>query len=139
MKPIVVTSGQAFADIDAVACAIAYAELLTLEGRKAQVVFPGTLNNSVTESIKSWGLTYQTAPTHTESEYVLVDVSDPEYIASCAKEKIITEVYDHHPGFESYWEQKIGDGCPYRTNRRCRHPHLGGIQKTRPIKKYFRV
>ncbi len=111
MKPIVVTSGQAFADIDAVACAIAYAELLTLEGRKAQVVFPGTLNNSVTESIKSWGLTYQTTPTHTESEYVLVDVSDPEYIASCAKEGIITEVYDHHPGFESYWEQKIGDGA----------------------------
>ncbi len=49
MSPIVITTGQAFADIDAVACAIAYAELLTLEGKSSEVVLPGTLNNSVTD------------------------------------------------------------------------------------------
>ncbi len=108
MNPIIVTTGQAFADIDAVACAIAYAELLRLEGKSAEVVLPGTLNNSVSDSVRAWGLEYMTAPTHPDAEYVLVDVSDPAHIADCAKTGTVTEVYDHHPGFETYWQEKIG-------------------------------
>lgn len=40
MKPTIVTTGQAFADIDAVGCAIAYAELLRAEGKSAEAVLP---------------------------------------------------------------------------------------------------
>jgi inorganic pyrophosphatase/exopolyphosphatase len=109
MNPIVVTTGQAFADIDAVGCAIAYAELLRLEGKSAEVVLPGALNNSVTESVRAWGLEYLTAPTHPDTEYVIVDISDPAHIADCAKGGTVTEVYDHHPGFENYWQDKIGE------------------------------
>jgi inorganic pyrophosphatase/exopolyphosphatase len=109
MSPIVITTGQAFADIDAVACAIAYAELLTLEGKSSEVVLPGTLNNSVTDSVRSWGLEYVTTPTYPDAEYVLVDVSDPAHIADCAKHGTVTEVYDHHPGYELYWQEKIGE------------------------------
>ena len=109
MNPIVVTTGQAFADIDAVACAIAYAELLTREGKSAEVVLPGVLNNSVTDSVKAWGLEYLTAPTEPNTQYVLVDVSDPVHFADCAKGGTITEVYDHHPGFKTYWQEKIGE------------------------------
>ncbi len=108
MNSIVVTTGQAFADIDAVGCAIAYAELLRVEGKSTEVVLPGTLNNSVTDSVKAWGLEYATAPTNSEAEYVLVDVSDPAHIADCAKNGNVTEVYDHHPGYEQYWREKIG-------------------------------
>ena len=108
MKAIVVTTGQAFADIDAVGCAIAYAELLKAEGKAAEVVLPGTLNNSVSDSVRAWGLEYVTSPTTSEAEYVLVDVSDPEHIANCAKGGTVTEVYDHHPGYEQYWQEKIG-------------------------------
>lgn len=108
MKPIVVTTGQAYADIDAVGCAIAYAELLRLEGKNVEVVFPGALNNSVTDSVKAWGLDYLTAPTHPDTEYVVVDISEPAHIATCTNQGTITEVYDHHPGFEKYWQEKIG-------------------------------
>lgn len=108
MNSIVVTTGQAFADIDAVGCAIAYAELLRVEGKSAEVVLPGTLNNSVSDSVRVWGLEYVTTPTNSEAEYVLVDVSDPAHIADCAKTGNVTEVYDHHPGFEQYWQEKIG-------------------------------
>lgn len=106
--PIVVTTGQAFADIDALGCAIAYAELLCLTGTPADVVFPGVLNNSVTETIQTWGLDFRVTPSNPVTEYVLVDVSDPEYFATCTKQGIVTEVYDHHPGFETYWQEKIG-------------------------------
>lgn len=109
MNSIVVTTGQAFADIDAVGCAIAYAELLRLEGKPAEVVLPGTLNNSVSDSVRVWGLEYVVTPTQADSDYVLVDVSDPAHIADCAKEGRVTEVYDHHPGFEQYWHEKIGE------------------------------
>lgn len=108
MKPTVVTTGQAYADIDAVACAIAYAELLRLTGTPAEVVLPGALNNSVTDSVKVWGLDYLTAPTHPDTEYVVVDISEPTHIATCTNQGTITEVYDHHPGFEAYWQEKIG-------------------------------
>lgn len=109
MNSIVVTTGQAFADIDAVGCAIAYAELLRLEGKPAEVVLPGTLNNSVSDSVRVWGLEYVVTPTQADSDYVLVDVSDPAHIADCAKEGKVTEVYDHHPGYEQYWQEKIGE------------------------------
>lgn len=107
MNSIVVTTGQAFADIDAVGCAIAYAELLRVEGKSAEVVLPGTLNSSVSDSVRVWGLEYVTTPTNSEAEYVLVDVSDPAHIADCTKTGNVTEVYDHHPGFEQYWQEKI--------------------------------
>lgn len=109
MKHTIVTTGQAFADIDAVACVIAYAELLRLEGRTAEAYFPGTLNNSVTPGVRAWGLDYQTEPSTTDAEFVVMDVSDPKYIAKAATAGTITEVYDHHPGFEAYWEERIGE------------------------------
>ena len=109
MKHTIVTTGEAFADIDAVACVIAYAELLRLEGRTAEALFPGALNNSVTPSVRSWGLDYETVPSTSEAEFVVMDVSEPEHIAKAATAGTIVEVYDHHPGFETYWQEKIGE------------------------------
>lgn len=109
MNSIVVTTGEAYADIDAVGCAIAYAELLRLEGNMAEVVFPGVLNTSVTDSVKAWGIEYLTAPTDPKNQYVVVDISEPAHIATCTSLGTITEVYDHHPGFETYWQERIGE------------------------------
>lgn len=109
MKHVIVTTGQAFADIDAVACVIAYAELLRIEGRTAEAYFPGALNNSVTPTIRAWGLDYSTEPSTTEAEFVVMDVSEPQYIAYAATAGTIAEVYDHHPGFEAYWQEQIGE------------------------------
>lgn len=109
MKHVIVTTGQAFADIDAVACVMAYAELLRLKGRTAEAYFPGALNNSVTPTIRAWGLDYRTDPSTTDAEFVVMDVSEPQYIAAAATAGTIAEVYDHHPGFETYWQERIGE------------------------------
>ncbi|MFZ1654803.1 MAG: DHH family phosphoesterase [Candidatus Moraniibacteriota bacterium] len=109
MKHTIVTTGQAFADIDAVACVIAYAELLRLESRTAEAYFPGALNNSVTRTIRAWGLDYVSTPSTTDAEFVVMDVSEPQYIAHAATAGTIAEVYDHHPGFETYWQEKLGE------------------------------
>ncbi len=109
MKHTIVTTGQAFADIDAVACVIAYTELLRLEGLTAEALLPGALNNSVTRSVREWGLDYRTEPSTTDAEFVVMDVSEPKYIAIAATAGTIAEVYDHHPGFEAYWQEKIGE------------------------------
>lgn len=103
---IAVTSGQPFSDIDALACAIGYAQLLLLQGQPARAVLPGPLNESIVTSIKNWGLDYdQTAPAGTPA--ILVDVSTPEVIADFAKGHVI-EVFDHHSGHENYWIEQIG-------------------------------
>lgn len=111
MEKIVVTAGQPFTDIDSLACAIAYTELLTLEGKDAEAVLPGLLNKSITETIKGWGLNFNTkSPTTFTNHhfYVLVDISEPKYFANFVKEKDIIEVYDHRYGFEKHWKEKLG-------------------------------
>ncbi len=87
MKHVIVTTGQAFADIDAVACVVAYTELLRLEGRTAEALLPGALNNSVTGSVRAWGLEYRTLSSTTDAEFVVMDVSDPKYFATAAVTK----------------------------------------------------
>jgi nanoRNase/pAp phosphatase (c-di-AMP/oligoRNAs hydrolase) len=66
MKNYVVTSGEAFTDIDAFACAIAYGELLKLEGSNVEVVLPGPLNHSITPTIRSWNFEFKTEPSFSE-------------------------------------------------------------------------
>ncbi|MFA9262844.1 MAG: bifunctional oligoribonuclease/PAP phosphatase NrnA [Undibacterium sp.] len=109
MKHTIVTTGQAFADIDAAACVVAYTELLQLEGRTAGALIPGALNNSVSRSVRAWGFEYRTEPSTVDAEFVVMDVSDPKYFATAANAGTVTEVYDHHPGFEIYWQEKIGE------------------------------
>ncbi len=110
MKPTIITSGQAFTDIDALACAVSYAELLHLEGVDAEVVLPGPLNHSITPTIKSWDFTYVTEPTVQEYQSVLVDVSEESHFAKCAQPETITEVFDHRYGFQDYWNATLGSG-----------------------------
>lgn len=107
MKTIVVTSGQSYTDIDALACAMAYSELLSLEGRKTEVVLPGPLNHSVTETIKSWNLDIKTKPTDSDFNSVIVDASNLESFAIFVTEESIVEIYDHHYGFQDYWDTKL--------------------------------
>jgi len=109
MKKIVVTSGWPFTDIDALACSVAYTELLKLEHVDAEVALPGPLNKSITQSIRSWSPTYRKRPETLENNfYVLVDISDPKYFAEFVEENKVIEIFDHHEGFADYWRGKIG-------------------------------
>jgi inorganic pyrophosphatase len=97
-------------DIDAYACAVAYAELLCLEGYDARAEFSDPLNASVTPSLRN----YQTkcSPrSGSQGSYVIVDLSDPEVISKFAPLDRIVEVYDHHFGFEAYWAERIGESA----------------------------
>ena len=72
MEKIIVTSGQPFTDIDALACTLAYTELLNLEGKNAFAVLPGPLNKSITEKIKSWNLDFLKKPESKNAKYISV-------------------------------------------------------------------
>lgn len=108
MSKFIVTSGQQFTDIDAYACTIAYSELLNLVGQQAEAVLPGPLNASLTESIRSWSAVVKKAPSFEDSNYVLVDISDPKELSSFVNQNKIFEIYDHRYGFEKFWQQKLG-------------------------------
>ncbi|NMB91568.1 hypothetical protein GYA37_01820 [candidate division WWE3 bacterium] len=110
MEKIGVTLAKYTLDIDSVACAISYAELLNLEGKEAIAYIPESLNSSVTDEIKSWGLNYEKEPSNKEeTKYVLVDTTDPHTFPEFVSEDKIIEIYDHHTGYEEYWNKKIGN------------------------------
>jgi inorganic pyrophosphatase len=106
----VVTAGPSFLDIDAYACSIAYAELLRLKGKDAIAYSSATLNESVSKTIRSWDVSFLTDYTPTSDDtFILVDVSDPDYLDKAVNVSRIEEVIDHHVGFEQFWHDRIGN------------------------------
>lgn len=106
----IVTAGRTFLDIDAYAGCIAYAELLNLKGEKAIAYSSATLNESITRTIRSWGVpfVYEYAPEPGDT-FVVIDVSDPEYLDKLIELERVEEVIDHHVGYEAYWRDRIGE------------------------------
>lgn len=106
---IIVTAGEAYTEIDSLASAAAYSELLKLEGKDALVVLLGSWNQSITKEMRSWDLSYEDRFKPGGYLFVIVDVSDPKHIASFVNQAKIIELYDHHSGFEDYWREKLGN------------------------------
>lgn len=105
-----ITTGGAFTDIDAFASAVAYAELLRLQGKSARAVLPGSLNASIPGQLRNLDVVYEREHTPTDDEtFIVVDISEPEYIAKFVDEERIEEIIDHHPGMERYWREKLGE------------------------------
>lgn len=108
----IVTAGSAYLDIDAYACMVAMAELLRLQGADAIAWSPAAHNYSVCHSLVEAGQIVKELPVKNCAEtagYIIVDVSDPEYLKKSVPLKNVVAVYDHHVGFESYWESRIGE------------------------------
>jgi len=106
----VVTAGFTYTDIDAYAGIIAYAELLGAQGFDAQAVSTAPTNESISKTIRSWQSDLQTTYTPNEKDtYTLIDISDPEWFEKFVNLDRIDEVIDHRPGFEEYWQERIGD------------------------------
>lgn len=120
-REIVITSGSPYIDIDAYACGFAYHKLLQLIGKPSRLVFEGPPNESVSETVRSWGVSYETKLDGNGSDYcyVLVDISDPDYHASFVIVDNVIEVFDHHFGFETYWHERIGDGARIENVGSC--------------------
>ncbi|MGI5826376.1 MAG: DHH family phosphoesterase [Patescibacteria group bacterium] len=106
MSQVVVTTGKRFTDIDALACVIAYKEILPTP---VIAVIPGSLNQSVTKDIRLWPLDYQkTLDKNPEYSFVIVDVSEDSQLPSFVNKEKIIEIYDHHFGFEKIWQERLG-------------------------------
>jgi len=108
----VVTAGFTYTDIDAYAGCIAYAELLRAQGIEAQAVSTAPTNESVSKTVLSWQPDIQTTYTPSDEDtYTLFDVSDPEWFEKFVDLNRVDEVIDHRPGFEEFWQGRIGDGA----------------------------
>jgi inorganic pyrophosphatase/manganese-dependent inorganic pyrophosphatase len=105
---IVVTAGDPFTDIDAYACAIAYAELLNSQSIEAIAVLPGKYNASISGALRSIGGKIPVQPPGGEHTYVMVDISDQEYFARFVNVEQIIALFDHHPGHVEFWTKQLG-------------------------------
>lgn len=102
---IIITSGKKYIDIDGYASMIAYRELLRSLGKDAYAISTAKLNPSVPPLIQN--LHYQLDQiTPDNAEYILVDISNPDFIDDNIKTSDILEVVDHHTGFENYWQNR---------------------------------
>ncbi len=113
-RPIVVTAGSTYLDIDAYACAVALAELWRLKGCPAIAYSAATANYSVCASLTEDHSLLRIWPSdidRKEARYIIVDVSDPDYIKDAVPLDQVVRVYDHHVGFESYWNDRIGEAA----------------------------
>ena len=107
----VVTAGAHYLDIDAYACTVALTELLRLRGENAVAWSAAAYNYSVCPSLVEDGQIMKALPTpewEKRGRYIIVDVSDPEYLKKSIPLENVVAVYDHHVGFESYWQSRIG-------------------------------
>lgn len=110
--PIIITAGSTYLDIDAYACCVAMEELLRLKGINAIAYSNAPYNYSVVQSLvkkEQIKTILPSAWSKDDSKYIIVDVSDPDYIKDSVPIEDVIEVYDHHVGFEEYWASRIGD------------------------------
>lgn len=106
----IITAGSAYLDIDAYAGIIAYAELLNLKGHSAQAVSTAPLNESIPPSLRKWKVTFSNAyAASPDDTFTLIDTSVPQFIDNFVELERVDEVIDHHPGYEEYWHDLIGD------------------------------
>jgi inorganic pyrophosphatase/exopolyphosphatase len=105
----IVTSGIKFLDIDAYAGCVAYAELLNLQGIKAIGFSSAELNESVTQTIRSWNAPFSASYTPSDKDsFIIIDVSQPDFIDNNVDLERVEEIIDHHTGYEKFWKEKIG-------------------------------
>lgn len=105
----IITAGHAYVDIDVLACAVAYAELLNIEGLNAEVCLTGTWNATISNSILNWGISIKHEEPFLcdELKFVIVDTSDSTHFEAFVKIEKIVEIFDHHFGYEDYWFQRL--------------------------------
>ncbi len=110
----IVTSGNTFIDIDGFACVIAYTELLKLLGQNSIAVMSAKTNSSVPKQYRAWG-EYEVDSSklnqYSDKNYIVLDLSEPEFFDDCVEDDKVIRILDHHPGFEEYWKAKIGDAA----------------------------
>lgn len=110
MQRTLVTTGHTYVDIDGLACVFAYHELLIKEGKESTVLLQGVWNHSIPEEVQKWGMNFQKEYHDTVGDqFVVMDTSNVTYIQENLDVTKIIELYDHHFGFENYWQNLLGN------------------------------
>lgn len=104
----IITSGSKFLDIDAFACLVAYNELMDLIGNPSTIVTAADPNKSVPHRFISRIILPSACEVHDNKKFIIMDVSDPKYIDPCVDIESVEYIFDHHPGFNIFWQQRIG-------------------------------
>lgn len=110
----IITAGSTYLDIDAYGCMVAMAELLNLKGERAVAYSKAPCNYSVCGFLIEEGQVARELPegaTEEDARYIIVDVSDPDFLKDCVPLDKVDAIYDHHVGFEAYWTSRIGEGA----------------------------
>lgn len=108
----IVTAGSSYLDIDAYACMVALVELLRQKGETAIAYSQAKCNYSVCDFLMEEDQIESELPSGFDMDhvkYIIVDVSDPEFLSDSVPLHFVEAVYDHHIGFEEYWTSRIGD------------------------------
>ena len=108
----IITAGSIYLDIDAYACCVAMAEVLKLKGENAIAYSAAKCNYSICKFLVAEEKILRKLPLDILKEnfkYIIVDVSDPEFLKDSVPLNDVIEIYDHHIGFEEYWKNRIGD------------------------------
>lgn len=108
MTKYIISSGYKFIDIDALACLFAYKELLTLQGIQASCVSTAVLNSSIPLKFKHLKLCNTNLKNKGNLNFVIVDTSNPDYFEKFVNLDKVQFVFDHHTGFEDFWQKRIG-------------------------------
>ena len=106
---IVITVGKSYVDIDGYASSIAYRELLKLKNIDSVFVSNAFLNYSITDSLKNSFYSTDNYTISDDDKFIILDLSDKSYFPKFVNENNIVELIDHHPGFEDYWINKLGN------------------------------
>lgn len=104
----VATPGR-YTEIDGYASCLAYVELLNQCNKPARTYLAAEPNYSVPEYLRIHQLENFVLDFKPNDEAIILDISIPEVINQYFSDDQILELIDHHPGFESYWRERIGD------------------------------
>ena len=110
MTNTIITAGYAYVDIDVLASAVGYRELLINLNKPASVILTGPYNSTITNEVADWAkdVKRESIKPSLENEYVLVDLSNPNFVEKFVRLDQVTKVFDHHHGYEEFWTEKIG-------------------------------
>ena len=100
----IVTAGRAYLDIDAYASMISYRELLRSTTSDEVLAFSTAKpNQTVPPMLQNLGYKLDKRTSTDEARFVLVDVSNPDFFDTFVKQERVSEIIDHHHGYEEYW------------------------------------
>ena len=103
-KKTIVTAGRKYLDVDAYASMISYRELLKKTSDNEVLAFSTTkVNQTVPPMLRDLRYRLDEPVDVDGARFVLVDVSNPDFFDTFVNIDSVSEIIDHHAGYEEFW------------------------------------